>query len=175
MHETKNEAIFSSILCILFGLVLCLFNVSILTTITRVIGILSIVFAIFFLYTYFQKRTQTTITTLVLSLFLLVIGIYMCFAPKKFISILPMLTGIVLIVNSFAHFQKVLLLKDNGFEKWKVNLGGAIFILIIGIILLMKPIQSLNFVFSLTGAFLILNGVLILLNHYILEKTNSNI
>lgn len=86
-----------------------------------------------------------------------------------------MLTGIVLIVNSFAHFQKVLLLKDNGFDKWKVNLGGAVFILIIGIVLLMKPIQSLNFIFSLTGTFLILNGVLILLNHYILEKTNSDI
>lgn len=85
-----------------------------------------------------------------------------------------MLTGIVLIVNSFAHFQKVLVLKDNQFDKWKVNLGGAIFILLLGIILLMKPIQSLNFIFSLTGAFLILNGVLILLNQYILEKTNSN-
>ena len=174
MYETKNETIFSALLCIVFGLVLCLFNVSILTTLTQMIGILSILFAIFFFYCYFQKRTQTTIITLILSLFLLVVGIYMCLASKKFISILPMLTGIVLIVNSFAHFQKVLVLKDNQFDKWKVNLGGAIFILLLGIILLMKPIQSLNFIFSLTGAFLILNGVLILLNQYILEKTNSS-
>lgn len=85
----------------------------------------------------------------------------MSFDPKKFISILPMLVGIILIINSLAHFQKVLLLKDNGFEQWKVNLMGAIFILVVGIVLLMKPIQSLDFIFSLTGSFLILNGILI--------------
>lgn len=93
--------------------------------------------------------------------------------PKKFISILPMLVGIVLIINSLSHFQKVLLLKDNGFEKWKVNLSGAIFFLVIGIVLLMKPIQSLDFVFSLTGAFLVLNGILIFLDQYFIQKTNS--
>ena len=38
MKETKTEAISSAILCVLSGLVLCIFNVSILTTITRVIG-----------------------------------------------------------------------------------------------------------------------------------------
>ena len=97
----------------------------------------------------------------------------MSLSPKNFISILPMLVGIVLIINSLSHFQKVLLLKDNGFEKWKVNLAGAIFILIIGIVLLMKPIQSLDFIFSLTGAFLVLNGILIFVDQYFIQKTNS--
>lgn len=92
--------------------------------------------------------------------------------PKKFISILPMLVGILLIINSLSHFQKVLLLKDNEFEQWKVNLAGAIFILVIGVVLLMKPIQSLDFIFSLTGSFLILNGILIFLDQYFIQKTN---
>ena len=173
MKETKTEAISSAILCILSGLVLCIFNVSILTTITRAIGLIFLVIAILFLYTYFKKRNSTTFTTLILSLFLLSAGLYMSLDPKKFISILPMLVGIVLIINSLSHFQKVLLLKDNGFEKWKVNLAGAIFILIIGIVLLMKPIQSLDFVFSLTGAFLVLNGILIFVDQYFIQKTNS--
>ncbi len=153
MKETKTEAISSAILCILSGLVLCIFNVSILTTITRVIGCIFLVIAILFLYTYFKKRNSTTLTTLVLGIFLLSVGLYMSFEPRKFISILPMLVGILLIINSLSHFQKVLLLKDNGFEQWKVNLAGAIFILVVGIVLLMKPIQSLDFIFSLTGSF----------------------
>ena len=171
MKETKTEAISSAILCILSGLVLCIFNVSILTTITRVIGLIFLIIAILFLYTYFKKRNSTTFTTLILSLFLLSAGLYMSFDPKKFISILPMLVGIVLIINSLSHFQKVLLLKDNGFEKWKVNLAGAIFILVIGVVLLMKPIQSLDFIFSLTGSFLVLNGILIFLDQYFIQKT----
>ena len=121
MKETKTEAISSAILCILSGLVLCIFNVSILTTITRVIGCIFLVIAILFLYTYFKKRNSTTLTTLVLGIFLLSVGLYMSFEPKKFISILPMLVGILLIINSLSHFQKVLLLKDNGFEQWKVR------------------------------------------------------
>ena len=153
MKETKTEAISSAILCILSGLVLCIFNVSILTTITRVIGCIFLVIAILFLYTYFKKRNSTTLTTLILSIFLLS-------------------AGIVLIINSLSHFQKVLLLKDNGFEQWKVNLAGAIFILVVGIVLLMKPIQSLDFIFSLTGSFLILNGILIFLDQYFIQKTN---
>ena len=100
MKETKTEAISSAILCILSGLVLCIFNVSILTTITRVIGLIFLIIAILFLYTYFKKRNSTTFTTLILSLFLLSAGLYMSFDPKKFISILPMLVGIVLIINS---------------------------------------------------------------------------
>jgi hypothetical protein len=127
MKETKTEAISAAILCILSGLVLCIFNVSILTTITRVIGCIFLVIAILFLYTYFKKRNSTTLTTLILSIFLLSAGLYMSLDPKKFISILPMLVGIILIINSLSHFQKVLLLKDNGFEQWKVNLAGAIF------------------------------------------------
>ena len=172
MKETKTEAISSAILCILSGLVLCIFNVSILTTITRVIGCIFLVIAILFLYTYFKKRNSTTLTTLVLGIFLLSVGLYMSFEPKKFISILPMLVGILLIINSLSHFQKVLLLKDNGFEQWKVNLAGAIFILVVGIVLLMKPIQSLDFIFSLTGIFLVLNGILIFLDQYFIQKTN---
>ena len=167
MKETKTEAISSAILCILSGLVLCIFNVSILTTITRVIGCIFLVIAILFLYTYFKKRNSTTLTTLVLGIFLLSVGLYMSFDPRKFISIVPMLVGILLIVNSLSHFQK-----DNGFEQWKVNLAGAIFILVVGIVLLMKPIQSLNFIFSLTGSFLVLNGILIFLNQYFIQKTN---
>ena len=170
MKETKTEAISSAILCILSGLVLCIFNVSILTTITRVIGCIFLVIAILFLYTYFKKRNSTTLTTLILSIFLLSAGLYMSLDPKKFISILPMLVGIILIINSLSHFQKVLLLKDNGFEQWKVNLAGAIFILVIGVVLLMKPIQSLDFIFSLTGSFLILNGILIFLDQYFIQK-----
>lgn len=81
-----------------------------------------------------------------------------------------MLVGILLIINSLSHFQKVLLLKDNGFEQWKVNLAGAIFILVVGIVLLMKPIQSLDFIFSLTGFFLVLNGILIFLDQYFIQK-----
>lgn len=172
MKETKTEAISSAILCILSGLVLCIFNVSILTTITRVIGCIFLVISILFLYTYFKKRNSTTLTTLVLGIFLLSVGLYMSFDPRKFISIVPMLVGILLIINSLSHFQKVLLLKDNGFEQWKVNLAGAIFILVVGIVLLMKPIQSLNFIFSLTGSFLVLNGILIFLNQYFIQKTN---
>lgn len=173
MKEIKKETISAAVICILFGLILCIFNISILKTITRIIGILSIIASLFFLYNYFGKRMTSTITSLVLSIILLILGLYMCINPTQFISTLPMLTGVILIINALAHFQKVLLLKDNGFDKWKVNFAGALFILIIGVLLLMKPIQSLNFIFQLVGAFLILNGILILIDQYYLDKTNS--
>ena len=172
MKQMKKETISAAIICIIFGLILCIFNVSILKTITTIIGIFSILAALFFLYNYFGKRMSSTLISLLLSILLLILGLYMCINPIQFISALPMLAGIVLIINALAHFQKVLLLKDNGFNKWKVNFAGALFILIIGILLLMKPVQSLNFIFQLVGAFLILNGILIFIDQYYLDKTN---
>ena len=174
MKETKNEAISSALLSLIFGLILCIFNVSILTSMTRFIGILSIIIAIIFLFLYFQRRMTTTLTTLLLGLLLLAMGIYMTMRPTRFISILPMLIGILLIINSLSHFQKVLILKDQGFEQWKINLAGVIFILLIGIILLMKPIQSLDFILQLAGSFMIINAIMIFLDYHFLEKTNSN-
>lgn len=174
MKETKNEAISSALLSLIFGLILCVFNVTILTNMTRFIGILFIIIAIIFLFLYFQKRMTTTLTTLLLGLLLLAMGLYMTMRPTHFISILPMLIGVLLIINSLSHFQKVLILKDQGFEQWKINLAGVIFILVIGIILLMKPIQSLDFIFQLAGSFMIINAIMIFLDYHFLEKTNSS-
>lgn len=174
MKETKNEAISNALLNLIFGLILCIFNVSILTSMARFIGILCIILSILFLFTYFQKRMTTTFTTLLLGLVLLAIGIYMTMRPTQFISILPMLIGIVLIINSLSHFQKVLILKDHGFDQWKINLAGVVFILLIGIILLMKPIQSLDFIFQLAGSFMIVNAIMIFLDYHFLEKMHSN-
>lgn len=174
MKETKNEAISSALLSLIFGVILCVFNVTILTSMTRFIGILFIIIAIIFLFLYFQKRMTTTLTTLLLGLLLLAMGLYMTMRPTHFISILPMLIGVLLIINSLSHFQKVLILKDQGFEQWKINLAGVIFILVIGIILLMKPIQSLDFIFQLAGSFMIINAIMIFLDYHFLEKTNSS-
>lgn len=173
MHSTKSENLSTAIIFILFGLVLCIFNVSILTTITKFIGVAALVVSLFFFYTYYKKRETTTFASLFIGLCLLAFGIYMTFFSEQFISAVPMLMGIVLIVNSFVHFQKMLILKDNGYENWKFNLGSAIFILIVGIILLLKPVQSLAIIFKLTGSFLILNAIMILIYQYQLDKIDS--
>ncbi len=173
MYSTKSENILTAILFLLFGIILCFFSISILKAMTLFIGIITMIISILFLYTFYTKRESTTLASLFIGLCLLCCGLYMTFFSKQFISSIPMLAGIVLIINSFIHFKKTLILKDNGFTNWKINFGCTIFILIVGIILLMKPIQSLDIIFKLTGTFLITNAIIILLNQFLLDKTDS--
>lgn len=173
MYSTKSENIIMAILFLAFGLILCFFSVSILKTITCFIGILTIAISLYFLYSFYTKRESTSLASLLIGICLLCGGLYMAFFSEKFISSIPMLAGIVLIINSFVHFKKTLILKDNGFANWKINFGCTIFVLIVGIILLMKPIQSLDIIFKLTGSFLIINSIIILLNQILLDKTDS--
>ena len=173
MYSTKSENIITSILFLVFGLILCFFSISLLKTFTCFLGILTIVISICFLYSFYTKRESTSLASLLIGICLLCCGLYMAFFSEQFLSTLPMLVGIVLIINSFVHFQKTLILKDNGFSMWKMNFGCTILILVIGIILLMKPIQSLDIIFKLIGIFLIMNAIIILLNQFLLDKTDS--
>lgn len=157
---------------VVFGLIICLFNVSILTMAIRVFGTITLLISGYLLYTYFVQRISTSISPLFIGLPGLLISILMIFSPESVLAMLPILVGFLLIINSIIHMQKSLVLKDYGYPRWNVNLIFSILVLITGVVLLFQPIQSLSIIMQILGIALITEAIFMLIDQHILKKYN---
>ena len=170
LRPSNKEVRSVALVYILFGLLICLFNVSILTIAVRIIGALGILISGYMLYTYFVQRTSISTAPLFIGAPAMLFSILMVFSPESILAMLPILVGIMLIINSVIHMQKSLILKDYGYPKWTFSFVFSILILITGFVLLFQPIQSLSFIMQILGISLIVEAVFMLINQHILNK-----
>ena len=164
--EVKQFALIYFIL----GIILCFFNKSILTMGTRIIGGILIIFGGIELYIYFVKRTSSSAIPLFIGLPVTAFGCIMLFSPESIIAIIPILAGILLIINSIIQLQKSLILKDYGYENWIYNFGISIVLILAGTLLFLKPIQSVAFLLQIIGICLIIESISMLISHHEIKK-----
>lgn len=170
MNPSNREVRSLAISYILFGLVICIFNVDILSMIIRGFGVLITLLGAYLLYTFFIQRATSNASPLFIGAPSLLFGILMISSPESLLSMLPILVGIILIIHSIIHLQKSLILKDYDFPGWKINFISSLIILIGGIVLLLKPIQSLSFILQILGICLIVEAIFMLINQHALNK-----
>lgn len=170
LKPSDKEINMLAISYIVFGLLICLFNVTILTMTIRVFGIIALLFSGYLLYTYFVQRISTSLSPLFIGFPGLLISILMVFSPESILAMLPILVGIILIINSIVHMQKSLILKDFGYPRWNISLIFSILVLITGVILLSQPIQSLSIIMQILGIALIVEAIFMLINQHILKR-----
>lgn len=170
LKPSDKEVNILAISYIIFGLLICLFNVSILTTALRIFGTITLLISGYFLYTYFVQRISTSLSPLFIGLPGLLISILIVFSPESILAMLPILVGILLIINSIIHMQKSLVLKDFGYPKWNVSLIFSILVLITGVVLLFQPIQSLSIIMQILGIALIIEAIFMLVNQHTMKK-----
>lgn len=91
-------------------------------------------------------------------------------SPQSLIAILPVLCGVILILNSAMQMQKSFTLRSHGYDNWIYAFIISLVILIGGIILLLRPIQTMKFILQLVGICLIVEGVIILVNQHEINK-----
>lgn len=158
IHPTHKEVRIAALLYILAGILLFLLNNELLMIVIRILGVILMVVGGTLLYTYFGKRLSVDATPLFSGLPCILIGLLMAFSPESILSILPILTGIVIIINSIMQLQKTFLLRDYGFEGWNITAGIAVLALIVGVVLWLRPLQSVAFILQILGCALIFEG-----------------
>lgn len=145
----------------LFGILLCFFSRSILLTFTRIMGGVLLIYGAWSLYSYFGHRVQSNTASFFMGIPCVVFGIVMLVSPDSLLAIVPVLGGVILIINSMIQMQKSFMLKSYGFENWLVTLILAVVLMVCGVIVLLRPIQTLSFIFQLVGICLIVEAVMI--------------
>lgn len=151
------------------GIILCFFNKTILYGATRIIGGVLIIYGALELYLYFGKRTAPS-SALFAGIPCVLIGLFLLITPQSLVAILPVLCGVILILNSLVQMQKSFALKNSGYTNWIYSFIVSLLILVGGIVLLLHPIQTLNFILQLVGVCLMVEAIVIVFNQIEINK-----
>ena len=122
-------------------------SVLILTGITRIMG-------------YFSKDMYNLNFQfdLALGIISLIIGAVLIFHPGDVVSLLHVVIGIVVIVDSMFRLQTSFDAKHFGLRKWWLMLTAAILCASMGVILIVFPFETAKLLIRLLGITLIING-----------------
>lgn len=167
LNPSRSETLSLALMYLLFGLVLCFFSGSILTTIVRILGIILVVYGGFNLYQYFVVTKSTNMSPMFIGIPGVIIGLILAVWPHMLINFFPILAGVLLTFNSIAQIQKSLVMKRAGISSWMFSMVIALIMLFVGIVLMIRPGNVINMIMRLTGYALIAEAVVLTVQAFV--------
>lgn len=146
---------------ILLGLFFVFFPVDSAYTICYAVGIISIVFGIIKLMGYFSNDVYRLAFQfdLAIGIAMMICGIVLIARPRAFIALVPVIIGILVLVDALFKIQTAIDSKRFGLKKWWISLALGIAAGIIGIGLIFKPFEGNKILTILLGITLIVDGI----------------
>lgn len=173
LQKCQREIIVSAILYAILGIILLVFDVKALGTIIQVLGWIFIVYAIYNFYIYFVRRDSLSSGPLLIAIPFLLIGLVMARNPGFVIGMSSILIGIVILFNGIVHIQTSLVQKDLGYTNWLISLIYSILIAIIGVILIVNPIDTVSTVLKVGGILLIIQACSVFVSQHCIHKLSK--
>lgn len=172
IKELKKNMILLAVFYLILGIILVLFPEGSGYAICYLIGGLTIIYGIFHLVLY--QRTKSPFVTyrydLVQGIIGLAIGIYVIIVPEILIETLPVVLGVVVMIDSIVKIQNAWDLKRMGYDRWWLVMIGALVTLVFGLLMVFYPFTVYLSVIVFVGISLIVNGVSDLITIFILNK-----
>ena len=144
VKKFKTATIVMSILYILLGIILIVRPEFSALTICRLFGTIMLIPGIIRIVGFFRRDVYGNLLDfdLVYGLIFIAFGGFMLIAPKVIITALPIILGIVIIVDSIIRLQFAFNLKRLLHKKWQIHLYLALITAVLGILLVFKPFEG---------------------------------
>ncbi len=161
LRKIKTNVIFSSILCILLGLVLFIWPGLSIRIVCIAIGVVLCITGISRLYEFFFAKDGSLFSqlNLILGIVITLMGVWICLEPESLIALVPILVGIIVLLHGIHDLQQSFDLRRNGYGKWWLALILALVTLVLGVILIIDPFAAMDTLVMVIGIFLIYDGV----------------
>ncbi len=155
-------SVISSILFFVFGLLLIFQTENVIKTISIIIGSLLLIIGIFPIVNYFRNRDQNIFSSagLLYGIFSVVAGIIIIVNKNLLANIIPVLTGVWMIINSVNKIQISMELRDRKLPYWIISFIFAILILIGGAFLIINPINGAVLLSRTIGIIIVIYSIL---------------
>ncbi len=165
MKTAKIGYIVSSILFVIFGLLLMIFPEISLSTIGTLIGCAMIVFGIFKVIGYFSKDLFRLAFQydLAFGILLGVLGVIILMRPEKMMSFLCAALGIAILTDGLFKIQIAVDSKTFGIGRWWLIMIAALLTVSIGLMLIFRPADAAITITMMVGIALILDGLMSLI------------
>jgi uncharacterized membrane protein HdeD (DUF308 family) len=170
--KLKTVFVVMSILYVLLGITLIIWPEMSALTLCKLFGTIILILGIIKIIGFFRSEAFINYAYLdqAQGILYIILGSLMLVSPKAVISALPLMLGIVIIIDSSLRFQLALNLKRLMYEKWWIYLGIALITAVLGVLLLFNPFKGSIILTIYIGISLTVNGVFNLLGIMYIKK-----
>ncbi len=161
LKEIKSTLFIMSGFYIAIGLFMLLSPVAVSNFICYIIGTICLILGGLSVYTYLQSEVYGPlgVATLIMAIIFIALGVFIFMNPEVFASFIPLIMGLVLVIESFTKMQSASTLKKYNYKNWWQILVAALLVFIFGILLIFNPFTTITILIRVIGAFLIVNGI----------------
>lgn len=171
-NQMIRNTIITSLFLMIIGVLLIAKPEEILTMISIVLGVGIMIVGIFGFLNYANdlKEGRTMSMDIIYGIICVIVGALLIINTKIFASILPIVLGIWMVINSIIKAQYTLLLKDEGNSNWKITLIFSVLTLACGILFIFNPFKTASMFMQIFGAIMVIYSIMDVVNVIILKK-----
>lgn len=160
MNKIRSGSAIGYVLCIVFGIIICIWPGTILLTICRIAGLLILLLGIFRLIVCIKDmHVLNKGYPMFIGIVLCVIGIWILSAPGTFLKLIPIVIGVVLIYHGVKNIFIAIQLKQGNNSQWWIGLIIAVLAVIFGLVLIRCAFLALEIGMIIIGIALIYTGI----------------
>ena len=172
-----TSAIISSVILIALGLLLIFRARDVMFMLSYVVGAILVALGTVSIIRFLRKakNQQKTELEVAYGLISIILGIIVISHPQGIASIVPIILGIAIIINSANKFDYSLQLKAAKISIWKATMLIAIISTICGIVLLFNPFAAAEAATKVIGIFIIIYAILDIVSALTVRRNVVNV
>ena len=156
--RTDNKLV--CVLMIIVGIILLSWPGFVMNTVAVIIGAALLLCGVVCVVTWYRGRAKgESWMTLLEGGIMALVGIILLLAKGAVFNILPVVIGILIIINGVVNLAQALDQKRLNYRRWAVSLALAILTIVLGLMVLFNPFSTNKLLIMAVGIVAIYNGV----------------
>ncbi len=162
--------ILGAVIYLILGMILYTLQGEVLETISIIIGIFLIVAGVIPLVNYFKgNRDYFKATEFLAGILLLSSGVFLIANKSLLETIIAVIIGVILIINSVSKIEYSLTLRDNNVNEWIISMIFSIITLLIGIFFVINSFKAIDILAKTLGLIIIIYAIIDIIEIIVLK------
>ena len=177
MNKIFKSSILGALALVVLGILLIFESEATIVTISYVIGGILVAIGVLALLKFYKevKENDDTGMDLVYGIISIILGIVVISNPKAVDSIIPIIMGLLIILNSGTKLQYSIELKKNNNNLWKSTMILSLISTLCGVLLIFNPFKGAAFLTRLIGFLILLYAILDIISTMAIKNTVKKI
>ena len=161
LKEIKSSLLIMAGFYIIIGLIMLLIPNFVSNSICYLIGAICIIVGGLAIYTYIGSDVYgpLAVALFLFAAIFIAAGIFIILNPETVVSFIPIIVGVLLVIDAFGKMQTASSLHRYNYDKWWYTFIAAVAIFVFGILLLFNPFEAITLFIRVVGAFLLVDGI----------------
>ncbi len=161
LKEIKSSLLIMAGFYIIIGLVMLFAPNFVSNSLCYLIGAICIIVGGLSIYTYIGSDVYGTLAAafFIIAAVFIGSGLFIILNPEIVVSFIPIIMGVLLVIDAFGKLQTASRLHKYNYDKWWYVLISALVIFVFGILLLFNPFEAITLFIRVVGIFLLIDGI----------------